>query len=72
MRVAVNNHSLPIYKKNRIASLLCIFKSTIKTCVFSLVYNYLRPSNNSTQLIFNINAVVLALIRGTFFMFVER
>ena len=26
---------------------------------FSLVYNYLRPSNNSRQLIFNINAVVL-------------
>ena len=34
----------------------------IKTGVFSLVCNYLRPSNNSRQLIFNINAVVLALI----------
>ena len=33
----------------------------IKTGVFSLVCNYLRPSNNSRQLIFNINAVVLAL-----------
>ena len=32
----------------------------IKTGVFSLVCNYLRPSNNSRQLIFNINAVVLA------------
>ena len=31
----------------------------IKTGDFSLVRNYLRPSNNSTQLIFNINAVVL-------------
>ena len=31
----------------------------IKTGVFSLVGNYLRPSNNSRQLIFNINAVVL-------------
>ena len=31
-------------------------------CFFSLVCNYLRPSNNSRQLIFNINAVVLALI----------
>ena len=29
---------------------------------FSLLCNYLRPSNNSRQLIFNINAVVLALI----------
>ena len=31
----------------------------IKTGDFSLVRNYLRPSNNSRQLIFNINAVVL-------------
>ena len=30
MRVAVNSHALPIYKKNRIASLLCIFETTIK------------------------------------------
>ena len=30
----------------------------IKTGDFSLVRNYLRPSNNSRQLIFNINAVV--------------
>ena len=29
MREAVNNHALPIYKKNRVASLLCIFESTI-------------------------------------------
>ena len=34
----------------------------IKTGVFSLVSNYLRPSNNSRQLIFNINAVVLIVI----------
>ena len=34
----------------------------IKTGVFSLVGNYLRPSNNSRQLIFNINAVVLIVI----------
>ena len=31
----------------------------IKTGNFSLAMNYLRPSNNSRQLIFNINAVVL-------------
>ena len=30
-----------------------------KTGDFSLVRNYLRPSNNSRQLIFNLNAVVL-------------
>ena len=29
MCVAVNSHALPIYKKNRIASLLCIFETTI-------------------------------------------
>ena len=29
MRVAVDSHALPIYKKNRIASLLCIFETTI-------------------------------------------
>ena len=28
MRVAVNSHALPIYKKNRIASLLCIFETS--------------------------------------------
>ena len=31
----------------------------IKTGDLTLVRNYLRPSNNSRQLIFNINAVVL-------------
>ena len=31
MRVAVKNHALPVYKKNRIASLLCIFESTIRS-----------------------------------------
>ena len=34
----------------------------IKTGVVSPVCNYLRPSNNSRQLIFNINAVVLIVI----------
>ena len=34
----------------------------IKTGDFSLVRNYLRPSNNSRLLIFNINAVVLIVI----------
>ena len=29
MRTAVNSHALPIHKKNRIASLLCIFETTI-------------------------------------------
>ena len=34
----------------------------IKTGDCSLVRIYLRPSNNSRQLIFNINAVVLIVI----------
>ena len=34
----------------------------IKTGAFSLICNYLRPSNNSRQVFFNINAVVLVLI----------
>ena len=34
----------------------------IKVGVISLVCNYLRPSNNSRQLIFSINAVVLIVI----------
>ena len=38
------------------------FNSSIKTGVFSLVGNYLRPSNNYRQSSFNINAVVLILI----------
>ena len=31
-------------------------------CFFSLICNYLRPFNNSRELIFNINAVVLIVI----------
>ena len=34
----------------------------IKLGDYSLVKNYLRPSNNSRQLSFNINAVVLIVI----------
>ena len=34
----------------------------IKRGVFSLIGNYLRPSNNSRQLIFNINLVVLIVL----------
>ena len=29
MRMAVNSHALPVYNKHRIASLLCIFETTI-------------------------------------------
>ena len=40
MRVAVKNHALPVYKKNRIASLLCIFESTISEPIFKLLVLY--------------------------------
>ena len=33
MRVTVKSHALPVYKKNRIVSLLCIFESTIHVIV---------------------------------------
>ena len=29
MRVAMKSHALPVYKKNRIASLLCIFETIV-------------------------------------------
>ena len=29
MRVTVKNHALPVYMKNRVASLLCIFETII-------------------------------------------
>ena len=37
MRVAVKSHALPIYKKNRIASLLCIFETTILPTDFGIL-----------------------------------
>ena len=30
VRVAVNSHALPVHKKNRITSLLCIFETIIR------------------------------------------
>ena len=36
--------------------------AALKEVFFSLIGNYLRPSNNSKQLIFNINAVVLIVL----------
>ena len=33
MGIAVKTHALPVYKKHRIASLLCIFESTINIII---------------------------------------
>ena len=42
MRLAVKSHALPVYKKNRIASLLCIFESIIPYSARTYVV-FLRP-----------------------------
>ena len=49
MRVAVENYALPVYKKNRIASLLCIFESTIKAGLDSFVDLWARIILGSIQ-----------------------
>ena len=53
MRVAVKSHALPIYKKNRIASLLCVFETTIHAYVYHKysdtfnTFNMLCPLNKA-------------------------
>ena len=45
MRVAVNSHDLLVYKKNRIASLLCIFETTIyalNTGIYYTLYAFMN------------------------------
>ena len=37
MRVAVNSHALPVYKKYSIASLICIFETTTLFCLCELL-----------------------------------
>ena len=39
MRVAVKKHALPVFKKNRIALLLCIFETIIYTITLPNVIN---------------------------------
>ena len=46
MRVAVINHALPIFKKNRIASLLCIFETKIPGISNTLREKYLGLYTN--------------------------
>ena len=40
MHVAVKGHALPVFKKIRIASLLCIFETTILLEEFLCRWNY--------------------------------
>ena len=39
VRVAVNSHALPVHKKNRITSLLCIFETIIHVSVYCVKNN---------------------------------
>ena len=50
VRVAVNSHALPVHKKNRITSLLCIFE-TIIICVLELSSKQHRPRREKTCLL---------------------
>ena len=38
MRVAVKSHALPVYMKNKIVSLQCIFETTIYNCITMRYY----------------------------------
>ena len=42
MRLAVKSQVLPVYKKNRIASLLCIFETTIYGLFVMIVYQVIN------------------------------
>ena len=58
MRVAVNSHALPIYKKNRIASLLCIFETTILQYLmhsFEMGSFFLLSSESTLSKLYSIN-----------------
>ena len=60
MRVAVNSHALPVYKKSRIASLLCIFETTVVPRPLSndprftqCIYRYSRASKRFVEVYYN-------------------
>ena len=54
MRVAVKSHALPVCKKNRIASLLCIFESTIDTLLSSRYGEHNTNTNTKYKHKYNI------------------
>ena len=51
MHIAVKSHVLPVYKKNRIASLLCIFKTIIDVLLSTLAVHaeYLFYASHSSS-----------------------
>ena len=58
MCVAVKNHALPVYKKNRIASLLCIFESII--LVLLLLLNQIKTVIHDLFLLFSLSVCVIS------------
>ena len=67
MRVAVNSHALPVYKKNRIASLLCIFETTITYFFFEITYLLKYQSNHVVAyVIAHKNVGILTFMRLNF------
>ena len=79
MRVAVNSHALPIYKKNRIASLLCIFETTIadwaenNNTTSDAQFGF-RSGRSTTDAVFVLHAVVQKVLnekRRLFCAFVD-
>ena len=44
MRVAMNSHALPVYKNNRIASLLCIFETIIRVRTKQIFFLFLNQN----------------------------
>ena len=73
MRVAMKSHALPVYKKNRIASLLCIFETiilnfkqlrckVIQKCLKTLLCIF----NTFTSKYFHFAHVILTMLSSTY------
>ena len=54
MRVAVNNHALPVHKKIRVTSLLCIFETITPTKYpYINCTTYFKETKSATMKIFD-------------------
>ena len=49
MRAAVKNHTLPVFKKNRIALLLCIFETIIQYVIVLTVLLECKTEKRNSQ-----------------------
>ena len=69
MRGSVNSHALPVYKQNRIASLLCIFETIIYGCI----YNYIcEPRTLTVELIYSLFQRVYYIVPYKYVIFKPR